>query len=171
MGMTGYLPLYLQGKGWTEAAADGVLSLFYAISTVCVVPLSFLSDRLGSRKAIMLPALLVTAICLGLLPVAPANLIWVLIAFAGMFMDGFMALSVTMLMETRGVGIENMGMALGIIFTIAQTGSLFSPPAGNAFARINAGLPFTFWAVLSCVALVIFSFVRETGWRKAEVKT
>jgi MFS family permease len=171
MGMTGYLPLYLQGKGWTEAAADGVLSLFYAISTICVIPLSFLSDRLGSRKAIMLPALIVTVVCIGVLPVAPANLVWVLIALSGVFMDGFMALNVTMLMETEGVGIEYAGMALGIIFTIAQVGNLISPPLGNAFANINAGLPFTVWAALSAAALVSFIFVKESGWRKSKEKT
>jgi MFS family permease len=165
MGMTGYLPLYLQGKGWSEGAADGVLSLFYAMSAICVIPLSFLSDRLGSRKAIMLPGLLVTIVCLGLLPIAPASLIWVLIAFSGMFMDVYMALNVTMLMETSGVGIEYAGMALGIIFTIAQIGSLVSPPIGNAFAGINAGLPFVFWAVLSAAALGIFVFVKESGWK------
>jgi MFS family permease len=171
MGMTGYLPLYLQGKGWNEAAADGVLSLFYAISTICVIPLSFLSDRLGSRKVIMLPALSVTIVCLGLLPIVPANLIWVLIAFSGIFMDGYMALNVTMLMETKGVGIEYSGMALGIVFTIAQIGSLVSPPIGNAFANINAGLPFVFWSVLSIAALVTFAFVKEPGWRNSRQKT
>jgi MFS family permease len=170
MGMTGYLPLYLQGKGWSEAAADGVLSLFYAISTICVIPLSFLSDRLGSRKAIMLPALLVTIVCLGLLPIAPANLIWVLIAFSGMFMDGYMALNVTLLMENKGVGIEHTGMALGIVFTIAQIGSLVSPPIGNAFANINTGLPFVFWAALSIAALGTFVFIKEPGRRKSSQK-
>jgi MFS family permease len=171
MGMTGYLPLYLQGKNWNEAAADGALSLFYAISTICVIPLSFLSDKLGSRKAIMLPAILVTTVSLGLLPVVPASLVWVLVALSGMFMDGYMALNVTLLIETKGVGIEYSGMALGIVYTIAQIGSLVGPPLGNAFADINAGLPFTVWAVLSVAALVSFVFVKEPGWRKSRQKT
>jgi MFS family permease len=171
MGMTGYLPLYLQGKGWNEAAADGVLSLFYAISTICVIPLSFLSDRLGSRKAIMFPALLVAIVSLGLLPLVPASLAWILIALAGMFMDGFMALNMTMLIETKGVGIEYSGMALGIVFTIAQIGNLVGPPLGNAFAGINAGLPFTFWTILSVASLVTFVFVKEPGRRKSKQKT
>jgi MFS family permease len=170
MGMTGYLPLYLQGKGWSEGAADGALSLFYAISTVCVIPLSFLSDRLGSRKAVMLPGLILAILSLGLLPIAPESLVWVLIALAGMFMDGYMALNVTLLMETRGVGIEYTGMALGIVFTIAQIGSLVSPPLGNAFANINAGLPFIFWAALSIAALGTFIFIKEPGRGKSYQK-
>jgi predicted MFS family arabinose efflux permease len=170
MGMTGYLPLYLSGKGWAQAAADGTLSLFYAVSTFSVIPLSFLSDRLGSRKAILLPALIVTTICIGALPVAPEGTVWVLMVLSGMFMDAFMAITVTMLMETKGVGIEHAGMALGVVFTIAQIGSLVSPPVGNAFARINPGLPFAFWAALSAAALGMFIFVKETGWRKSGVR-
>jgi len=165
MGMTGYLPLYLYGKGWTQAAADSTLSLFYAVSTLSVIPLSFLSDRLGSRKAILLPALLVTAASIGVLPVATENLVWAIMVFSGMFMDAFMAVIVTTLMETEGVGIEHSGMALGIVFTIAQIGSLVSPPLGNSLAHINAGLPFVFWATLSAAAVVMFIFVKETGWR------
>jgi MFS family permease len=171
MGMTGYLPLYLYGKGWAQAAADGTLSLFYAVSSVSVIPLSFLSDRLGSRKAIMLPALVVTTVCIGVLPVAPESIVWILIVFSGMFMDAYMAVTMTMLMETKGVGLEYTGMALGIVFTIAQIGSLVSPPLGNAFAHINAGLPFVFWAVLSAAALVMLIFVKETGWRKTRTRT
>jgi len=170
MGMTGYLPLYLKGKGWTDAAADGALSLFYAVSTLCVIPLSFLSDKLGSRKAIMLPALLVTTISIAMVPVAPQNLVWLLMVLAGMFMDSFMALSTTVLMETKGVGMEYAGMALGIVFTIAQIGSLTSPPLGNALAGFNTGLPFAFWAALSLAALVCFIFIKETGLGRTGVK-
>jgi MFS family permease len=170
MGVTGYLPLYLYDKGWAQVAADGTLSLFYAVSTVCVIPLSFLSDRLGSRKAIMLPALVVSTVCIAVLPVAPENTVWVLMVLSGMFMDAYMAITMTMLMETGGVGMEYSGMALGIVFTIAQIGSVVSPPVGNAFANINAGLPFAFWAALSAAALVMIFFVKETGWRKSRVK-
>jgi predicted MFS family arabinose efflux permease len=168
MGMTGYLSLYLQGKGWSGVAADGALSLFYAMSTICVIPLSFLSYRLGSKKAIMLPALLAAIVSLGLLPVVPASLTWILIALSGMFMDGFMALIITMLIETKGVGVEYAGMAVGITFSIAQVGNLVGPPLGNAFADINTGLPFTFWAILSAVALISFVFVKEPSRQESK---
>ncbi len=166
MGMTGYLPLYLRGEGWPAAGADGTLATFYAVSTICVVPLSLLSDRLGSRKAILFPALIVTFICMSLIPVVNSFTIWALIALSGVFMDGFMAITSTMLLETEGVGPVYSGTALGIVFTIAQIGSVISPPLGNSFARINPGLPFIFWAVLSGIALVTLAFIKETGRRK-----
>jgi MFS family permease len=168
MGMTGYLPLYLREQGWAEASADGTLAAFYGISTLCVVPLSSLSDRIGSRKAILFPALLVTIVCVGLLPVVDGTIIWVLMILAGIFMDGFMAIITTMLLETEGVGAVYSGTALGLVFTLAQLGSVASPPLGNSFASANPGLPFVFWAALSIPPLVTLAFSKETGWRRAK---
>ena len=70
MGMTGYLPLYLREQGWAPASADGTLAAFYGVSTLCVVSLSSLSDRLGSRKVILFPALLAAIVGAGLLPIS-----------------------------------------------------------------------------------------------------
>ena len=167
MGMMGYLPLYLRGKGWEVAAADGTLAAFYGISTICVVPLSLLSDKTGSRKPILFMALVVTIICFGILPLVDGNTIWALMILSGVFMDGFMAIIVTMLLETEGVGPQYSGTALGIFFTIAQIGSVASPPLGNSLASINPGLPFTFWAALSVFAIITLVLTRETGRRRA----
>jgi len=165
MGMTGYLPLYLREQGWTPASADGTLVAFYAVSTICVVSLSSLSDRLGSRKVILFSALIVTIICFGLLPFVEGISIWFLMILSGVFMDGFMAISVTMLLETDGVKPIYSGTALGIIFTIAQVGGFVSPPLGNSFASLHPGLPFIFWATLSLLALFTLAPTKETGWK------
>lgn len=169
MGMTGYLPLYLREQGWATASADGTLAAFYAVSTLCVVPLALLSDRIGSRKVILLPALVVTLICLGILPVVEGVIIWVLMILSGVFMDAFMAIIITMLMETDGIGPEYSGTALGIIFTVAQIGSAVSPPLGNSLASVNLGFPFIFWASLSIVSLFTLAFSKETGQRRIKV--
>jgi NNP family nitrate/nitrite transporter-like MFS transporter len=153
MGMTGYLPLYLREQGWTPASADGALAAFFGLSTICVVPLSSLSDRLDSRKVILFPALIVTMICFVLLPVVDGTLIWVLMILSGVFMDGFMAITGTMVLETEGVGPRDFGTAIGITLTISQVGSVIAPPLGNSFASLNPGLPFIFWAALSVAAL------------------
>lgn len=168
MGMTGYLPLYLQEqRGWEIAAADGTLAAFYAISTLCVVPLSIISDKIGSRKLILYIACIVGFVCVGLIPIVEDGMIWVLILAAGVFMDGFMSLTTTMLLETEGVGMKYSGTALGIVFTIVHIGSVSSPPLGNSLERISQEAPFFFWASLSLVALVMLFFIRETGWRRA----
>ena len=162
MGTTGYLPMYLRNQGWATAAADGTLSVFYAASTLAVVPLSLVSDRLGSRKAILLPAIILTMVSIGILPFVNESAIWILVILAGITMDGFMAIAVTLLLETEGVGQANSGTALGMVFTIAQFGSVVSPPLGNSLARFNPGLPFVFWAALSIIAVITLLLARET---------
>jgi MFS family permease len=166
MSITGYLPLYLREKLWTTAAADGALSVFYTASILVVVPLTMLSDRLGLRKAILLPALLLSILSTALIPVVPNSLIWVLMVLGGGFIDGFMALSVTMLMESQGVDMENAGVAVGIVFTMGLVGSTAASPLGNSLAVAGAGMPFYFWAGLATIAFVLFLFFNETGGEK-----
>ena len=166
MGMTGYLALYLRDQGWQAAAADGTLAAFYAISTLLVVPITTLSDKIGSRKLILLLGIITNTISLGLLPLVDGWLVWALMLMSGIFMDGFMAINTTILLETEGIGTRYSGTALGMIFTIGHIGSVSSPPIGNSFESIHPGLPFTFWAVLSAIGLFTLSMVKETGWRK-----
>ena len=166
MGMTGYLALYLRDQGWQAAAADGTLAAFYAISTLLVVPITTLSDKIGSRKLVLLLGIITNTISLGLLPLVDGWLVWALMLMSGIFMDGFMAINTTILLETEGIGTRYSGTALGMIFTIGHIGSVSSPPIGNSFESIHPGLPFTFWAVLSAIGLFTLSMVKETGWRK-----
>ena len=166
MGVTGFVPLYLRNRGWAAASADGALASFYAASMLCVVPLTLLSDKLGSRKAILFPALLLTTVSIGLLPWANGISVWVLMVLAGLSMDGFMATASAMVLETEGVGPAYSGTALGLAFTISQIGGVFSPPLGNSLENANPALPFIFWAGISVVGLVTLYFVRETGWRR-----
>ncbi len=162
-GMTGYLPTYLVDRGWGEASAGATLAVFYAVSTAAVIPISTLSDRIGRRKAIMVTAILVMTASLALLSFVGGPEVWVIMAVSGLFMDSFMAIVVTKLMETEGVGIQHAGIALGMMFTIAPIGGALAPPIGNSLASISPGLPFIFWAGMSVVALIAILFVKETS--------
>jgi MFS family permease len=165
-GVSGYLPYYLRDLGWAPASADGTLSAFYAVSTLGVIPLSYISDRLGSRKAILVPAAVMAIVCVSLIPFVEGAAVWALVILAGMFFDGFMAVFVTMLLETEGVGSAYSGTALGIVFTISQIGSVISPPLGNSFASLSPGTPFIFWGSLSIIALIALLYTRDTGRRR-----
>ena len=161
MGVTGYVPLYLREVGWTPASADLTLSLFYGISILCVVPLTSLSDRLGVRKAFLVIAQIVTVVCFGLFPLVDGASIWILMLLSGAFMDCFMAIIVTMTLETEGVGPEDYGTAFGIMLSIAQVGSIVSPPLGNSLASFSMGMPFFFWAALSGAALFTLAPIKD----------
>jgi len=165
-GMIGYLPLYLRGIGWTAASADGALAASNSASMMVAIPMVLLSDKLGSRKTILLAAMLITAIGVGLLSVVGGAMVWVSVIIASIARDGFMAVTITMITETEGVGATYAGTALGLAMTLSRVGGIISPPVGNSLAGIKPGLPFIFWAALAAVALFGFHFLKDTGRRQ-----
>jgi MFS family permease len=170
IGMVGYLPMYLDGRGWDTASADGTLTALYGASALLVVPVSLLSDRARSRKPIMLTALTISTVSIALIPVVDGAAIWVVALLAGMFIDTYAILSFTMIQETRDIEPRYYGAALGIVMTLAEFGNFLSPTVGNSLATIDAGLPLLFWAGLSLAGLIILCFVRETGAARTLVK-
>ena len=162
-GVIGYLPLYLRDVGWTTASADGTLAAASAASTMVVIPVAFLSDKLGSRKIVLLAAVLMTAIGVGLLSVVNGAMVWVSAIVALASRDGFVAVLFTMIIETRGIGAVYAGTAIGLAMALSRVGSIISPPLGNSLASANPSLPFIFWAALGAMALVSLYFVKETG--------
>jgi MFS family permease len=150
-GTLGYLPLYLTGQGWTEVAADAALAAFHTVSLLCVIPIALFSDRFGSRKKVLLAAALMVAMGVTLLSVVDGMLVWLAVCMAGMVRDGFMAVFMTSIIETRGVGPAFAGSATGFVMIFSGLGALLAPPLGNSLAAVDPGLPFIFWAVI-CVA-------------------
>jgi MFS family permease len=169
-GMIGYLPTHLRDSGWTIASADGTLAAFNGVSTLGVIPLTLLANKLGLRKAVLFPILLIAIAGVALLSVANNAMVWVLMIMVGLSRDGFFAISFTMSTETAGIGVLYAGTAVGLTQTILNVGSLSSPPLGNSLAHINPGLPFIFWAAFGILALVAFCFVKETGWKRKELR-
>ena len=164
MGMRGYLPSYLREIGWTAASADGALAVASVASLVGVVPVVFLSHRLGSRKAFILGTVLVTAIGVSLLSVTEGLMIWFAVVISGLVWDGYMATLHTMVMETEGIDSEYTGTAVGLVHTIGRLGVVFSPPVGNSLARTNPSLAFVFWAVVAVVPLLCcIYFLKDSG--------
>jgi cyanate permease len=165
-GVIGYLPLYLRESGWTVASADGTLAAFNGVSTLGAIPLALLADRLGLRKVILLPVLIITVVGVTLLPLVGGAMVCVLMIVMGVARDGFMAICLTMSTETKGIGVLYAGTAVGLAQTILNFGSFAAPPLGNSLEQVNANFPFFLWAAFGLLALVSFCFVRETGWRQ-----
>jgi cyanate permease len=165
-GMIGYFPTYLRNIGWTAASADGTLAAFNGVSTLGAIPLALLVNKLGLRKAVLFPVLVITVVGVALLPVVDKAMVWVLMIMVGIARDGFMAVCLTMSTETEGVGVAYAGTAIGVVQTIFNVGSFVAPPLGNSLADANPGFPFFLWAAFGLLGLVAFCFVRETGWRR-----
>lgn len=168
-GMTGYFPTYLRNLGWTAAGADGTLAIFTGVSTLGVIPLVLLAQRFSLRKAIIFPILFITAVGVALLPLVGSAMVWVLMGLVGFARDGFMAICLTMGMETKGIGVVYAGTAVGLIQTILNLGSSIAPPLGNSLADpSNPASPFPFflWGAFGLLALVAFIFVKETARKR-----
>lgn len=152
-GSLGYLPLHLRGLGWPDASADGALATFHLISMLAVIPIALLSDRLGTRKKVLIAAAMMIALGIGALSFANGWMVWGAVITAGMVRDGFMAVFLTALLETKGVGTTYAGTATGLVMVFSGLSGLIAPPVGNGLAGIAAGAPFLFWA-----ALTVFGF-------------
>jgi predicted MFS family arabinose efflux permease len=167
-GVLGYLPLYLREMGWAPAIADGTLAGFHGASMAFVLPLAILSDRIGRRKPILVTATLVLTIGVGLLTIAQGNLIWGLVLLVGLFRDGFMAVLVTTIIESEGIGQDYSGSAVGLAMLFSSIGSIISPPIGNSIAEQQLNAPFLFWAGMAALAFIASTFIKE---RKTQLET
>lgn len=160
-GMLGYLPLYLREIGWSEANADGALATFHGISMIFTIPVSMLSDRLPTRKIMLVVSSIMIATGVGLLFLFQGWFIWIAVAIAGVVRDGIMGVFMTTTIETQGVGGKYAGTATGMVVGFLRFGGFLSPPFGNSLAAIGANLPFLFWAILAVFGLVGFNFIQE----------
>jgi MFS family permease len=125
-----------------------------------------LSDRIGLRKAIIIPAFILAIIGGSLLSIFTGPIVWLSVLLIGFVREGIFAILITMTMETKGVGSVYTGTALGIGMSLAYFGAFLAPPIGNRLAEINPSFAFAFWVALAVVAVLIFSFAEETGWKK-----
>lgn len=160
-GILGYLPLYLREIGWMPARADAALGSFHAISLAAVFPITMMSDRLGSRKKILMPAAMMVTLGSSLLGTVNGDFIWLAVLVAGIVRDGFMALMMTMVTESRGVGARYAGTAIGLSLTLGRLGEWLAPPIGNSLAGWNLRLPFVFWAGMALIGFLTLTQVNK----------
>jgi nitrate/nitrite transporter NarK len=164
MGMQGYLPYHLQENGWNTASASGIAAVYNAMGTVGVIPLTMLSDRLGSRKICLQVSFVVAIVGVGILSVVQDWLVWIPVILVGLFSQMNSALFATMSIETSQTESSFSGTALGFVLGWGLIGRTFSPPIGNSLSGLNASLgwPFIFWSSLAVIGMVILFMVRES---------
>jgi len=159
-GMLGFLPLYLRDLGWEPTSADSTLASFHAASMLCAIPIALLSDRVGSRRGVLMAAALLIGTGTGLLGFASGALISVAVLIAGIARDGFMAIAMTAVIEEQGIGARFAGSAVGLNISLMGIASVFAPPAGNWLAKFGSGLPFLLWASLVFLGFAAYFFLR-----------
>jgi MFS family permease len=160
-GTLGYLPLYLRDLGWSEATADAALASFHAVSMLAAIPIALLSDRLHARKEVLMVASLLVTLGVGLLAVVQGPLIWLAVILAGVTRDGYMALTMTAVMEIKGVGARYAGSATGLVLAWLGLGNVIAPPLGNSLARFSPGTPFALWAVMALLGFCAYLLIHK----------
>jgi MFS family permease len=160
--LLGYLPLYLRGLGWPVLQADGSLAAFHTFSLIAVLPIALYSDRLGSRKIVLLGANILIMSGILLLSFITGPAIWAAVILSGVARDGAMALFMTMAMETEHIGPLYAGTATGFLTIFAGIGGLLAPPLGNSLAVFSPNAPFLLWAALVLFAIGCLSLTRTT---------
>jgi MFS family permease len=165
MGFGGYLPLYLRNEGWEPALADIAMTVFSGIGVLGVIPMVLYSDKIGSRKMVMLFTTVLLALSIGLIPVVSDTGIWILLVLSGLLRTGVTSLANTLLLEIKGVGATYGGTAIGLTNTLGMLGAFAAAPIGNSFSSINGHIPLFFWAVLAAVAIPLLFIVKETKFK------
>jgi MFS family permease len=160
-GTLGYLPLYLRDLGWSEASADSALAAFHAASMLAAIPFALLSDRLGERKGVLMVAALLVTSGVGLLALMHGVGVWLAVMLAGVTRDGFMAITMTAMMEIKGVGARYAGSATGLLMAWLGVGSVISPPLGNTLAAISPNAPFALWAGFAALGFCVYWLIQE----------
>ena len=162
-GLLGFLPLYLRDLGWEPLSADSTLASFHAVSMIFAIPIALLSDRLGSRRGILTAAALLIGTGTGLLGFTSGIMISVAVMIAGISRDGFMAITMTAIIEEKDIGVRFAGTATGLNMSLMGLVTVFAPPMGNWLAKFGNGIPFFFWAALVFSGLLGYIFMRRTG--------
>lgn len=166
-GMLGFLPLYLRGLGWEPVAADSTLASFHAVSMFFAIPIALLSDRIRSRRGVLMAAALLIGIGTALLGFTSGVLISLAVLIAGISRDGFMALTMTAIIEEKGIGARFAGTAIGLNMSVMGVAGVFAPPVGNWLVKLGAGIPFLFWASLVFLGFLGYFFMRRTAVESA----
>jgi MFS family permease len=162
-GMLGFLPLYLRGLGWEPTLADSTLASFHAASMLFTVPIALLSDRVGSRRGVLMAAALLIGIGTGFLGFTRGALISAAVLLAGISRDGFMAITMTAITEEKGIGARFAGSATGLNMSVMGIANVFAPPVGNWLATFGSAYPFLFWASLVFLGFVGYLFMRSSA--------
>ena len=160
-GLLGYLPLYLRSIGWQEIRADNAASFFHLASMLSVIPLTYIADKLGTGKKIAIIAAGLTTLSIGSLFFVHDGGILASLILAGITRDSLMAILITFAVNTKGLGVDYSGIALGFIFFLMGIGNLVSPPLGNKLADITPSTPFLFWGALILVSLICIVLTRN----------
>ncbi len=162
-GMVHYLPIYLETtREMSKVSAHSIVSSLHWAAVAGNIALPTISDKVGSRKLLLLPAVIIASICMFLLPRVTGSALWAAAIIMGFTGPGCAPIIFAALLGVGEVTIVYSGTALGLITSIGHFGGFISPIIGDMLVTDNPMQPFTFWASLLILPLASVPFIRET---------
>jgi nitrate/nitrite transporter NarK len=163
LGVVSYLPAYLtSARGLTPAEAGGVLTVVLVSYVAGSLLLPGLSDRLGLRRAVYVPGILLAGVMLYASSAATGvalfgvAIVWGLAA-------GVIALVFAVPLELPRVGPALAGSAIGATLMAGFLGGFISPVVGIEIAEHSPAAAFGFWAGCYGASALLFALLPETG--------
>ncbi len=169
-GVLGYLPLYLQGIGWSVLAASGVVALFNIASMTGVLPLTRWSDKVGARRRFLVSEGVITSFGIGAVSLLSGIGIWVAVAIAGFFRDAFMAIMFAYANQIKEGEHTSAGVAVGLLTSFLSLGNLLAPPLGNSLAGLGANVPLMGWSLLIFLGSISILLPAGFAWASKRKK-
>lgn len=162
LGMLHYLPIYLETSGMPKVSAHGIVSSLSWAGVAGMIVLPAISDKISSRKSVLLPSVIIGCIYVLLLPRLSGGALWAVAIIGGFALPGCVPLLFAGLLEVKDIKLAYSGTALGLMLSIGHFGGFASVIIGDILATGNPILPFTFWASLPILSIAYFLFIRET---------
>lgn len=162
LGLIGFLPDILVGRGMSKWEADLSVSLIFWTNILGVILIPLWSDKVGLRKIFIWPLALLGAICICLFGTMGQTSLMIACAILGLLV-GFIPLFVTLLLEMEGIGPMLSGTALGIFYAIGNLGAFVSPVIGGVIMDVTGvnWSGFLFWGFLLASVAIFILPVRE----------
>ena len=127
------------------------------------IPIALFSDRVGSRRGVLMAAALLIGMGTSFLGFASGVFISLSVLMTGIARDGFMAVTMTAIIEEKEIGARFAGLAIGLNMSVMGFSNVLAPPIGNWLTKFGPGLPFIFWASLVFSGFLGYLFMRPTG--------
>lgn len=163
MGLFGYLPYYLESIGWSKAAAGNTITVFSGLMLLGSIPMALLSDKLHTRKGVLLISIAALVACLFLIPFVSSTWIWIIIIISAFLRSAASSLFNVMIFELPSVGSKYSGTAMGLANTVSMIGAFIAPPLGNSLEQYGAAMPFLLWGTLALIGIPLMFLIKSHG--------
>ena len=162
-GLNNWLPKILETQNLTPTLAGIMAASFSIFRIFGSLGIPRTAYILGSRKTAVIIILSITAIFIAILPFGSEILTLFSIAIIGLFVGALSPILLTILMDTREVGVRRMGAAGGLYFSFGEVGGVLGPVIIGLF-RDATGDFFTGLTILATIVgamLIPARFLKE----------